>query len=62
MQAFLDVFTARSGDALISSRSAMIAIARVTRAFNNAVDCALEVLEYERVSRLRKRGWPGVSL
>ena len=60
MEAFLGVFTASSGDAFISSRSGMIVIAEVAQAFNNAVDCALEALESERESRLRKRGKPWI--
>jgi hypothetical protein len=56
LEAFLDVFMATSGDALISCRSIMIMTAKVKRAFNNAVDCALDALESERAYRLRKRG------
>lgn len=59
LQAFLDMFTTTSRSDLISNRSATIVTAKVTRAFNNAVDCALEALESETAFRLHKRGQPG---
>jgi len=59
LQTFLDMFTTTSGGDLINSRSAVIVNAKVTRAFNNAVDCAIEALESERASLLRMRGEAG---